>query len=76
MKNNLLHKIIRILGVVIGLLFILLPIWLFFAENTNEILWVQPILGILFLVYGLGDYKALSKILPSYKKHIKNEKNV
>ena len=76
MKNQLLHTIIRFFGTVLGILFILFPAWVFFVDKTNEILWVQPILGVIFLVFGLGGYNALSKILPSYKKHVNNDKTV
>lgn len=72
----MLHKTIRFLGIVLGLFFIMFPAWLFYADNNTELLWVHPIMGIIFLVYGIGGYKALSKILPEYKKHAKNhEKN-
>lgn len=66
---TIITKLIRALGVVLGMTFIVFSVWLYLATDDAEILWVQPIVGVLFLVYGLGDYEVLSKILPSHKKY-------
>jgi hypothetical protein len=69
--TTIIAKLTRALGVVLGITFIVFPVWLYLATDGAEILWVQPILGVLFLVYGTGGYALLSKILPSHKNYVK-----
>lgn len=70
--KTIVQRIVRAMGVILGLYLILVPIWLYQYSDTIKHLWVQPVLGVLFLTYGLGGYKALSKIMPSQKKHIEH----
>ena len=70
MKGGLENKIIRVLGVILGLLFIIFPLAMFVLTGETD-MWIQPIIGFVFFVYGLGGYKDLSKILPRYKNMIK-----
>jgi uncharacterized membrane protein len=73
MSNGISHKIIRTIGVLVGLLFITVFVIMLKDQQISNVAWVAPFLGILFIVYGIGGYKALSKILPSYKKYTDHE---
>lgn len=70
MAKGIVEKIIRVLGVLVGVLFIAVFLFMLLREGNGQVFWPAPILGVLFLVYGLGGYKALSKLLPSYKDHV------
>ncbi len=59
--------IIRILGAILGLTFIVTFIYMLcYQSNTLQILSSISgiVMGILFLTYGIGGKKALSKIAP------------
>jgi len=54
--------VIRILGIVVGLLFLAAPA--FGTENPH--LWMAPFFGVAFIAYGLGGQRWLAKIAPSW----------
>ena len=56
--------VIRILGVVVGLLFVALP----FLDSGDPKLWIAPFMGFAFIAYGLGGQRWLAKIAPSWVK--------
>ena len=74
----MLHKIIRALGVIVGLLSIVVfVLMLSRGDYYGAVTWTLPIMGVLFITYGVGGDKALTRalslVLPSYKKKIKSE---
>ena len=74
----MLRKIIRALGLIIGLLSIAVFILMISrGDYYGAVTWTLPIMGVLFITYGVGGDKALTRVLslvlPSYKKKIKNE---
>lgn len=71
----ILTKLIRACGVVLGIAFIVFPIWLGFATGGETIIWVQPLMGVIFLIYGIGGHTLLAKFLLSSNQHDR-ERNV
>jgi hypothetical protein len=58
--------IIRALGVIVGLLSIVVFSIMLFSQHDSLLSSISGILtGLVFLIYGLGGKKALSKILPN-----------
>jgi hypothetical protein len=53
---------IRVLGIVIGLLFIAIP----FLDSKQPEIWLAPFVGAAFIAYGLGGQRWLRKIVPSW----------
>ena len=57
--------IIRVLGAITGLIFIVISSLMLFSQHSTLISSITGIiLGLVFLIYGIGGKKALSKILP------------
>jgi TPR repeat protein len=53
---------VRVLGILIGLLFIAFP----FMDSKQPEAWLAPFVGAAFIVYGLGGQRWLRKIVPSW----------
>jgi hypothetical protein len=62
--------LIRILGIVVGLLFVAFP----FFDSTNPKAWIAPFMGVPFVAYGVGGQRLLAKIAPSWAKKSDKDK--
>jgi hypothetical protein len=58
--------LIRILGLIVGLLFVAMP----FLDSQDPKAWIAPILGAAFIVYGLGGHRLLMKAVPLWSKRL------
>lgn len=58
--------IIRVLGAIVGFLAILVFSLMLFSQHASLLSSISGIImGLVFLIYGLGGKKTLSKILPA-----------
>lgn len=70
-------KFMRIIGLVLGVVFIIFPLFMLLTMGSADLL-VAPFLGIMFVIYGLGGNKALlnNKWLRRYGNKLGKTKNV
>lgn len=44
--------VMAVLGILLGLLFIIFPAYLYLTQGSTD-MWVQPVLGVIFISYGI-----------------------
>ena len=66
--------IIRILGIIVGLLFVTLP-FLGPMDRSDAGTWIGLFMGVAFIVYGIGGQRWLSKVAPTWSKRLDKEQS-